>query len=121
MVPRKQYVLSIRNAVLTVLGTAAVAVLAHAQSPATVSTKVHADAAVWHEAAPRAVGEVRHCAVNDLYDFVDNRFVVPAKYDKTLKEGASPAGDINTMGEVPDSSWYTNRHWLRRMSLSELQ
>jgi hypothetical protein len=33
----------------------------------------------------------------------------------------SPAGGINTLGEVPDSDWFTNRHTRMRMSLEELQ
>src|SRR5262245_21957874 len=32
-----------------------------------------------------------------------------------------PAGAINTLGEVPDSEWFTNRHAQHRMSRSELQ
>src|SRR5215831_475570 len=32
-----------------------------------------------------------------------------------------PAGAINTLGEVPDSEWFTNRHAQQRMSRSELQ
>jgi hypothetical protein len=34
---------------------------------------------------------------------------------------ARPAGAVNTMGDVPDSEWFTNRHGLRRMSRSELR
>ena len=31
-----------------------------------------------------------------------------------------PAANINTLGEVPNSSWYTNRHYAQRMSLEAL-
>ena len=31
-----------------------------------------------------------------------------------------PAVNVNTLGEVPNSSWYTNRHYHDRMSLSAL-
>ncbi len=44
------------------------------------------------------------------------------------KPGAAPTRDqliaqgaINTLGEVPDNSWFTNRHARRRMSLDELR
>jgi len=30
------------------------------------------------------------------------------------------AGNVNTLDEVPDSSWFTNRHGIRRMSIDEL-
>ena len=33
----------------------------------------------------------------------------------------TPAGAINTLGEVPNSEWFTNRHGLRRRSRDELQ
>src|SRR5678815_380106 len=31
-----------------------------------------------------------------------------------------PAANVNSMDEVPDSSWYTNRHALRHMSTEQL-
>ena len=31
------------------------------------------------------------------------------------------ASNVNALDEVPDSSWYTNRHHLRRMSIAQLQ
>jgi hypothetical protein len=34
---------------------------------------------------------------------------------------ASPAGEVNTLGEVPDNDWFTNRHGLRRMTREQLQ
>jgi len=32
-----------------------------------------------------------------------------------------PASAVNTLGNVPDSDWFTNRHERRRMSIEELQ
>lgn len=34
---------------------------------------------------------------------------------------ATPAGAVNTLGDVPDSEWFTNRHGQRRMSLDQLR
>ena len=34
---------------------------------------------------------------------------------------ARPAGAINTLGEVPDSAWFTNRHGKQRLSRVELK
>src|SRR5262245_34750952 len=31
------------------------------------------------------------------------------------------AANVNALDEVPDSSWYTNRHYIHRMSIAELQ
>lgn len=48
-----------------------------------------------------------------LFDFIYNSFEPEPK--KIL-----PAQNVNTLGDVPDSEWYTNRHFKRRMSLDEL-
>jgi hypothetical protein len=37
-----------------------------------------------------------------------------------MVEAVIPARGVNTLGEVPDSSWYTNRHYLHPMSIGEL-
>lgn len=52
---------------------------------------------------------------NDLYDFFYQSLREPV-----LKIGPSQA--INTLGEVPDSDWFTNRHSLgHRLSLEALK
>ena len=52
--------------------------------------------------------------INDVLDFFANS-------KRWSPHGAKPAGAINTLGEVPDSEWFTNRHGQRRMSRAELQ
>lgn len=53
----------------------------------------------------------------EYYDFFYNTFGKPAE----PKPGKLvPAQGVNTMGEVPDSAWYTNRHARGRMSIDEL-
>ena len=49
-----------------------------------------------------------------LYDFIYNSFVreVPTN---------TPGEGINTLGEVLDSEWFTNRHGRRRLSIAELK
>src|SRR5262249_8198383 len=34
---------------------------------------------------------------------------------------AKPVGAVNTLGEVPDSEWFTNRHARQRMSRDQLK
>lgn len=50
----------------------------------------------------------------DYYDFLQNTFGKPG--DKVKRR----ALNINTLGEVPDSSWFTNRHGRSPMSIEEL-
>jgi len=49
-----------------------------------------------------------------LYDFLNN-----SRNPNRLP--GLPAGAINTLGDVPDSAWFTNRHGRWRMSRAELQ
>jgi hypothetical protein len=83
--------------------------------------KFYPDDPIWREPAPRAVTKVAVRKVDDLYDFVANSYVTPGREGKSGRLTTRSALDINTVGEVPDGPWYTNRHWLRRMSIAELQ
>ncbi|HWR53086.1 MAG TPA: hypothetical protein VN428_18390 [Bryobacteraceae bacterium] len=64
--------------------------------------------------APLPVTEPRKRGIDELADFV----LQSARPDVRPK---APALSANTLGEVPDSDWYTNRHAFRRMSREELQ
>ncbi len=52
--------------------------------------------------------------LSDLYDRLGNTF-----HDFGNEERGE-ALNVNTVDEVPDSSWFSNRHGVRRMSLDEL-
>jgi hypothetical protein len=63
-----------------------------------------------------------------LWDFSNNTFFRPVKKLFNLERHArSIAGErpeslnVNTLDEVPDSSWFTNRNGVRRMSLEEIK
>jgi len=62
----------------------------------------------------RDIPEPRRYKLNDYYDFIQNSFGNPG--DRKPRT----AININTLGEVPESSWYTNRHARRRMTIEEL-
>jgi hypothetical protein len=49
------------------------------------------------------------------YDFLSNTFAPPQ-----IEYPIPRAMNVNTLGEVPDSSWFTNRIGVRNMSLEEL-
>ena len=53
-------------------------------------------------------------ATGDIYDFVEHTFMPPGeRVDR-------PALNVNTLDEVPDSSWFTNRIGRQRLSREEL-
>ena len=60
------------------------------------------------------VGQPAPHALSDMYDFIVHSFGKPG--DRT----PGRAANINTLGEVPDSSWFTNRHGRDRMTPAEL-
>jgi hypothetical protein len=59
-------------------------------------------------------GEPRVMKLSDYYDFLNNTFNPPG--DRSRKHAAN----ANTLGEVPDSSWFQNRHGHTRMTTEEL-
>jgi hypothetical protein len=54
--------------------------------------------------------------LSQIYDLVENTWILRPKKDEEIPA----AQNINTLGEVPDSSWYTNRMSARIMSMDEL-
>ncbi len=55
-------------------------------------------------------------ALSDMYDRLSHTFRDPGQ-----SAIGSEAMNVNTLDEVPDSSWFTNRHGVRRMSTEELE
>jgi len=84
-----------------------------------ISAQLHAekfypDDPVWEDQdripAPKPV-QLDH---SELYDFAINSFGDPG-------EGKNqPAKNVNTLGEVPDSAWFTNRIGRHEMSMEDL-
>jgi hypothetical protein len=68
---------------------------------------------------PLPVPDAKPRKLSDYYDFFNNLFGHPG--EKQRPGRPMPAQAVNTLGEVPDNDWYTNRHWKRRMSIAELQ
>ena len=63
---------------------------------------------------PLPVPKALNRDVNPIYDFLYNSL-------KPEMRPPTPAGAVNTLGEVPDSAWFINRHERHRMSREELQ
>jgi hypothetical protein len=60
------------------------------------------------------VGEPKQRGLSDYYDFFQHTFATPGELKR------APALNANTLGEVPDSSWFQNRHGMRRMTIDQL-
>lgn len=85
---------------------------------ASAQRKFYDDDPLWRMPRPLDVGKIEERKLSEYYDFFATTFAKPGEKAK----GREPirARAINTLGEVADSNWYTNRHGRRRMSIEEL-
>lgn len=86
----------------------------------------------WFDADNKPIAEPAEAAENKIWDFVDmTTFYQVGKVldlgwtarrvgDLLGIVGPRQADNVNALDEVPNSSWYTNRHFLRPMTLEEL-
>jgi hypothetical protein len=81
----------------------------------TAAPEFYADDPIWidHDKALDASKAERHEDTGG-YDFVANTFVKPGDRRDVR------AANINTVDEVPDSSWFTNRIGLRGMTIDQI-
>jgi hypothetical protein len=75
--------------------------------------KFYPDDPLLREPEPMAVSKALNRSINEYYDFFQNTFFEPGKEEK---HAPGPSQAVNTLGEVPDSAWYTNRN----LSLDEM-
>jgi len=61
-----------------------------------------------------SLGDLRNRELDEVVDF----FLESAHW---TPPPPTPAGEVNTLGEVPNSAWFTNRHAYRRLTRDELQ
>ncbi len=82
------------------------------------SQKFYPDDPITAEPAPLIVRKAKSRKLSDYYNFFENTFANRGQRNSDTEE--IRAANVNTVDEVPDSSWYTNRHREHRMSLKEL-
>ena len=114
-----------RNAVTrTVIGAGFTLALLAAPSRSAKQTpkKFYPDDPLLREPAPRPVKQRRQTGCR-RHLRLPGELVRDAAHARARTRGKAPqpALDVNTLGDVPDSAWYTNRHYYRRMSIEELK
>ncbi|MFC2172835.1 hypothetical protein ACFLU6_09420 [Acidobacteriota bacterium] len=72
------------------------------------------DDPIWEDPDRLDMPAPAETVLSDYYDFVENTFGDPA--DRTVRR----AMNTNTLDEVPNSSWYTNRQYFYDMSIEDL-
>jgi hypothetical protein len=96
-----------RILIFTVLWTVLLPALLHGQ-------KFYPDDPIRALPDPLPVGKMDDRNLDDVADF----FLESAHW---TPPPPTPAAEVNTLGEVPDSAWFTNRHAYRRLTRDELQ
>src|ERR1700733_8125139 len=86
---------------------------------APAAQKFYPDDPICAEPAPLNVAHVNVMDIDAYYDFFRSTFFQPDKQEIKHYD-PSPSEAINTLGEVPDNSWFTNRIGARPISIEEL-
>jgi hypothetical protein len=81
---------------------------------ASQTLRFYPDDPIQKNAAPFPVSNIKQTDIYALYDYL-----YETERQQPLK--SQPASGINTLGEVPDNAWFTNRHGRIRMTRAELQ
>ena len=96
-------------------------ILILAVAPVFAQPRFYEDDPLAREPVPHTVKEVAIRKIDDLYSFLENSYVTPRREGREARRSPRRALDVNTLGEVPDNAWYTNRHAFRRLSIAELE
>jgi len=80
--------------------------------------KFFPDDPIWEEPPLRDTVDPQRRTLSSLLEYFTNQFTSPG--ERQPETGVIVAGNANTLGEVPDSNWFTNRHGRHRMSEDEL-
>jgi hypothetical protein len=85
----------------------------HSERGRTDTRRYYPDDPLWQDDDRRDIPPVQKMELSATFDLVENSFGRP-------KLSRGPALNVNTLGEVPDSSWFTNRIGLRGMTIDEI-
>src|SRR3990170_3544013 len=78
--------------------------------------KFYNDDPLAKEPQPRSVTTLRNRKVGEASDFIQNS--LSQLGERHTKDRLIRARGLNTLDEVPDSSWYTNRHYGNAMTIA---
>jgi hypothetical protein len=107
------------KSIVSLISAGLLSVAAAGAETSTANRKFYSDDPIWQSPRPVAVVEVANRKLSEYYDFFNNTFF-PSGQRAPHSGVYLPSLGINTVDEVPNSAWYTNRHASRQMSLAEL-
>jgi hypothetical protein len=86
--------------------------------PVAFAARFYDDDPLWHEPPPMPVKQAFARKLNDQFDFFLNTFGRPGQHRD--ESGGIRARAVNTLGEPMNGSWYTHRHYSKRLNIAEL-
>lgn len=80
--------------------------------------KFYPDDPIWKEPPPFPAFSPERRELSGILEYFSNTFI--GRGERHPRPRVIPAGGVNTIGGVPDSGWFTNRHARHRLTLEEL-
>jgi hypothetical protein len=105
----------VRNRLFILLSFVAALLSLTERSASTTSPRFYRDDPVAREPETQDASQAARSDIGDLYEMAYNLFVNPG-----YKPSGERAKNLNTIDEVPDSSWFTNRIGARTLSIDEV-
>lgn len=97
------------------IALAAAALALFAPGAATKAPRFFPDDPIAREPESQDASKAQPYEIDDLYEMTHNLFVTPG-----YKPSGARAQNVNTVDEVPDSNWFTNRIGSRAITVDEL-
>ncbi|HRH46736.1 MAG TPA: hypothetical protein PKY82_34140, partial [Pyrinomonadaceae bacterium] len=119
---KNKSIYKIKNIIASLLLTAIITNLSFAQNKNGGQIAFSKATPIWLDFDMETISEPKEVETGYLYDWANGTLFLPFKNGLGLKKlgGKKEALNVNTLDEVPDSSWFTNRIGQNKMSVEEI-
>ena len=104
-----------RTKILTLVSVVSMAVIVGFGSVTATNPRFYRDDPILRDPEPQDAAGAALSEVDLMYDLTYNLFALPGRKPSGLR-----AQNVNTIDEVPDSSWFTNRIGTRPLTIDEI-
>src|SRR4029453_17109044 len=104
-----------RMKILTLIAVVSIAAIVGVSSVTATSPRFYSDDPLLREPEPQDASGAEPSYLDLMYELTYNLFALPRHKPTGLR-----AQNINTIDEVPDSSWFTNRIGTKPLTIDEI-
>ena len=104
-----------RMKIVTLISVASMALIGGFGSVTATSPRFYSDDPILREPEPQDAASAAPSELGFMYELTYNSFALPRQ-----KPSGVRAQNVNTIDEVPDSSWFTNRVGSRTLTIDEI-